>query len=341
MDFTVKKIQSLLNDTRRECIEQLAQEAFALTRQHFGRAISLYAPIYISNYCSSDCTYCGFRVRNKINRLKLSLDQIDQEMRYIAEQGIRNILILTGESYKATPTSYLIDAAHIAAQYFQGIAIEVHPMDTDEYRTLFAAGVDGMTVYQETYNRDRYAQVHLAGKKKDYDFRYGAPERAAQAGLRHISLGVLLGLGPIADDVHALFTHLRYLEKNYPGVEYSVSYPRLRTIKNIDFTADSAVDDITFTKIICLTRTLFPRVGINLSTREEASLRDHILPLGITRVSAGSNTSVGGYTLFKEEQQDPQFDIKDLRAVNDVVHWLKQSDFDPVFTDWRRIDNKV
>lgn len=339
--ITLNQIQSVLDNNSPESVERLAQEAYSLTRQYFGRAISVYTPIYISNYCASDCTYCGFRVRNKIERLKLTLDQIDQEMRFIADQGIQNILILTGESYKATPTEYLIQAVTIAAKYFQGIAIEVHPMETDEYRKLFAAGVDGVTVYQETYDRSRYSEVHVAGKKKDYNFRYGTPERAAKAGMRMISLGVLLGLGPIANDLYDLYSHLRYMEKSYPGVEYSLSFPRLRTIKNINFAADCAVDDITFTKVVCLTRTLFPRVGINMSTREEADLRDNILPLGVTRVSAGSNTAVGGYTLFNEDKQDPQFDIKDIRTVDQTVQWLKDRNFDPVFTDWRRIENVV
>lgn len=180
----------------------------------------------------------------------------------------------------------------------------------------------------------------MSGYKKDYDFRYGTPRRAAEAGLRQISLGILLGLSDPAEDVFCLFEHLRELERSFPGVEYSVSFPRLRSVKTETF-ADCDVDDAAFVKIICLTRLQFPRVGINLSTREEPRLRDHLLEIGITRMSAGSNTSVGGYTLLEEKLQDPQFDIKDERSVDEVVKLLKNKDFDPVFTDWRHIENSL
>lgn len=338
--ITVNAIQSLLQENRPEKIESLAQEAYRITRQQFGRAMALYAPVYLSNYCSSHCTYCGFHSKNRIDRLRLTPEQMHTEMRHVAQTGIENILLLTGESYKATPVSYLKESVAIAKQYFTSISLEVHPMDTEEYRELFSAGVDGITVYQETYHRERYKEVHLSGKKSDYDYRYGTPERAAQGGMRHISLGILLGLGPTAEDLHALYEHLRFLERNYPGVEYSVSFPRLRTIKGREF-AICTVDDTTLTKIICLTRILFPRVGINLSTRETDYFRDHVLPLGITRISAGSNTAVGGYELKNAEEQEPQFDVKDTRSVAEIVAMLKASDFDPVFTDWRPIGNTV
>jgi 2-iminoacetate synthase len=213
-------------------------------------------------------------------------------------------------------------------------------METSEYKELFAAGVDGIAVYQETYDRARYAQVHLSGYKKDYDFRYATPHRAAEAGMRQISLGVLLGLSDPAQDLFALYQHLRELEKSFPGVEYSVSFPRLRTVK-AETLASCDVDDAQFVKIIALTRLQFPRVGINLSTREDPKLRDHLLEIGITRMSAGSNTSVGGYTLLEEKEQDPQFDIKDERSVTEIVKLLKSKNFDPVFTDWRHIENSL
>lgn len=317
----------------------MAQEAARVTRQQFGRAISLYAPLYLSNFCSSHCTYCGFHSHNPIERIKLTPEQYRREMEHIHSQGIRNILMLTGESYKHTPVSYLQQAAQIAAEYFQGIALEVHPMQVGEYKELFAAGVDGITVYQETYDRTRYAEVHLSGYKKDYDFRRGTPQRAAEAGMRQIAMGILLGLAKdLAADLHALYTHVREMEMAYPGVEYALSFPRLRTIQAKEF-ARCDIDDITFTKILCLTRILFPRVGINLSTREDARLRDHLLEIAVTRMSAGSNTSVGGYALVDKDNQDPQFDIKDERSIAQVIALLKSKNFDPVFTDWRRIAN--
>ena len=335
---SLSDIQYTLTNNDPLFLENLAQRAKTVKEQFFGRTISLYTPLYLSNYCSSYCTYCGFHSHHRIDRFKLTAEQMHQEMKFVADQGIENILLLTGESYKVTPLSYLKEAVAVAKQYFPSIAIEVHPMDEADYQELFVAGVDGVTVYQETYDRLRYAQVHLSGQKANYDYRYGTPERAARVGIRNISLGILLGLADIAQDLWALYTHLRFLEKNYPGVEYSLSFPRFRTIKGEDF-AHGRVDDKTFIKVICLTRILFPRVGINLSTRESATLRDRILELGITKISAGSNTSVGGYTLKAPEDQDPQFDVEDQRSVKDIIQTLKQRNFDPVLTDWRRIEN--
>jgi 2-iminoacetate synthase len=339
--ITPEEIKATLNDNNPQRTESLAQESKQLTEQYFGRTISLYAPLYLSNFCSSECTYCGFRSKYRIERFKLTPEQTHAEMKFLAGEGIENVLLLTGESYKVTPTSYLKEAVEIAKQYFPSIALEVHPMDETDYRELFESGVDGVTVYQETYDRRRYKEVHLSGLKADYDYRYGTPERAAAAGMRQISTGILLGLSDdLSADLFELYKHLRYMERTFPGVEYSVSFPRLRTIKDQEF-ARCDIDDLTFVKIICLTRTLFPRVGINLSTRERPELRDKILELGVTRMSAGSNTSVGGYTLKAPESQDPQFDIEDTRTVADVVRMLKTRGFDPVFTDWRRIENKV
>lgn len=365
--ITLTEIKKVLDNNNPEFIERLAQESRRITQQFFGRTITLYAPLYLSNYCSSYCTYCGFHSHNRIKRFKLNEIEMHQEMKYLSSQGIENVLMLTGESYKATPLSYLKSAVDAAKQYFPSISLEVHPMNEEEYRELFEHGVDGITVYQETYDRARYHLVHISGTKADYEFRYGTPQRAAAAGVRSISMGILLGLTDVAEDLLALYAHLQYMEKNYPGVEYSVSFPRLRTIKGEDFTVkgvkpirpqknswDEAlrkpmdlgqesrdIDDKTLVKIICLTRTLFPRFGINLSTREPAQLRDHLLEIGVTRMSAGSNTSVGGYTLKAPKDQDPQFDIQDHRGVADIIKLLKNQNFDPVLTDWRRIPNET
>lgn len=333
-------IRKILNNPDPHLTEQLARQSAALTRQYFGRTIALYAPLYLSNYCSSHCTYCGFHSKNTIKRVRLTPEQMEKEMQALSRTGIKNVLLLTGESYKATPVSYLKEAAVLAKKYFTGIGIEVHPMEVQEYQELFEAGVDGVTVYQETYLRDRYKEVHLDGKKSDYDYRYATPERAAQAGIRQISLGILLGLSDdVAQDLRLLYEHLRFMEKHYPGVEYSVSFPRIRTIKGREF-ALSLVDDATFIKILCLTRIHFPRVGINLSTREKAEIRDRAVHLGVTKMSAGSSTAVGGYELLEEAQQEPQFDISDHRCLSEIIAMLKRENFDPVLTDWRPISNK-
>ena len=337
--ITRSEIKNTLFDQSPEFLEDLAQKAKMTTEQYFGRTISLYAPLYVSNYCSSYCTYCGFHSHNRIKRFKLTQGQLHKEMAYVANNGIENILLLTGESYKATPLFYLEEAVEVAKHYFPSISLEVHPMNQDEYRELFIQGVDGITVYQETYNRKRYAHVHISGQKANYDYRYDTPRRAALGGMRNISMGILLGLADVAEDLFALYGHLRWMEKHFPGIEYGISFPRLRPIKGQDF-AICNVDDRTFIKIICLTRVLFPRVGINLSTRENPNLRDHTLELGITRMSAGSNTSVGGYTIKPPEEQDPQFDIEDTRSVQDIIKLLKRRNFDPVLTDWRRIENE-
>lgn len=337
----LSEIRKILENQEPAFLENLAQQAKKVKEQFFGRTIALYAPLYLSNYCTSYCTYCGFHSHNRIERFKLTAEQMHPEMKFLADQGIENILLLTGESYRGTPLSYLKEAVHVAKQYFPSISLEVHPMNVPEYRELFEIGVDGITVYQETYDEDRYHEVHLTGKKADYYYRRGTPERAAQGGVRSISMGILLGLASdTAKDLYALYEHLRFMEKNYPGVEYSLSFPRFQPIKGEDF-AKVYVDDKMFTKIICLTRVLFPRIGINLSTRERPQLRDSLLELGITRMSAGSNTSVGGYTLKSKKDQEPQFDIQDERSIKEIVALLKSKNFDPIFTDWRRIENSV
>lgn len=334
--MTLEFIKQILADNNPEQIETLAQKAACLTRQNFGRTISLYAPLYLSNFCASHCIYCGFSIHNKIHRMKLTPSQMQQEMERIASTGIENILLLTGESCHATPLSYLKEAVTTAKQFFSFIALEVYPMETDQYRELFRAGVDGVTVYQETYNRQRYQDVHRSGIKSDFEYRRATPARIAQSGIRQISLGILLGLSDAAEDVFELFRHLKEMEKNYPGIEYSLSFPRLRKIKGQDF-VHCNVNDITFIKIICLARILFPRVGISLTTRENQSIRNHAIEMGITKISAGSNTAVGGYSIASAEDQDPQFDIEDKRSVKETINYLKSKNFDPVLTDWRRI----
>ena len=336
--ITLKELKDILSDDRPEAIEKLAIKAKSIKEQYFGRTISLYAPLYLSNYCSSYCTYCGFHSHNRIKRVKLTVEEMHKEMSFVASVGIENILLLTGESYKVTPLSYLKEAVEVAKKYFSSISLEVHPMNEEDYCELFLSGVDGIAIYQETYNRERYLQVHLSGQKRDYNFRYGAPQRIAKAGIRNISMGILLGLADVAEDTFELYQHLRWMEKNFPGVEYSISFPRLRPIKGMGF-VPSCVSDLTFIKLISLTRILFPRVGINLSTRESPRLRDRALELGVTRISAASKTAVGGYTSEKPEKLDPQFDVQDERSVEELVRMLKERNFDPVYTDWRRIEN--
>ena len=332
-----KEVSDFLANRDPALLERSAVRAGKITAAQFGKVISLYAPIYLSNYCENNCVYCGFRSTRGVKRKKLTPEQIESEMKIVAGSGIRNILLLTGESRKMSPVSYLMDAVKIAGKYFSSISLEVYPLDTKEYQELYRAGVDGVTIYQETYDRNRYDDLHLSGKKKDYDYRYKTPERIALSGIRMISMGILTGLSKLEDDLYDLFEHLNFMERNYPGVEYSVSFPRL-IVEPGDETDYHEITDMELVKCIILTRLNFPRVGINLSTRENASLRDHALHFGITRISAASNTSVGGYV--EGAQEDPQFRVKDIRSIKEIETVLREKGFDPVYTDWRRIENK-
>ena len=330
------EINSILADDRQETVESLAVRANRITRQYFGRTISLYAPIYLSNYCENQCVYCGFNCSREINRKKLTQNEMTAEMSCVAVSGIQNALLLTGDSTAHTPLSYLKVAVETAKKYFQSISLEVYPMEVEEYSELFISGVDGVTVYQETYDRANYLKLHISGKKRDYDYRYSACERIAKSGIRYISMGVLLGLSDIPEDVYELFNHLEWMEKNYPAVEYSISFPRILPVPGTHF-KPHPVSDIMLIKLICLARILFPRVGINLSTRENAELRDYAIELGVTRISAASKTSVGGYTGVSKDSL--QFDVKDNRSVGEIISMLKAREFDPILTDWRRIEN--
>ncbi|UCH94228.1 MAG: 2-iminoacetate synthase ThiH [Candidatus Aminicenantes bacterium] len=336
--ISFEELKGILDNNDKQFIESLAQKARATTIQYFGRAISIYAPLYLSNFCENYCVYCGFNRTMKVERKKLTLEEMHQEMKKISQSGIQNILLLTGESRSMTPVDYIKTAVTAAKDYFPGISLEVYPLEVDEYKELFEAGVDGVTIYQETYNKKRYKMLHQAGKKTDFHYRYETPERMAKSGIRMINMGVLLGLSEVAEDVYQLFLHLERMEKKYPGVEYALSFPRLIPLKEseIDY---FEVPDITLIKLICTARILFPRVGINLSTRERPYIRDHALPLGVTKISAASKTSVGGYCV--EENKDPQFEVMDKRSVTEIVGTLDQKGFDPVFTDWRRITNEA
>ena len=335
--ITQEELKNILNNNDKEFIEDLAQRARAVTVRYFGRAVSLYAPLYLANFCDNRCLYCGFNRDKGIKRMKLTVEEMRAEMEKVAASGIQNILMLTGDSRGVTPVEYIKTGVETAGDYFPGISLEVYPLEVEEYRELFSAGVDGVTIYQETYDRERYRMLHAAGKKTDYDYRYGTPERIAQSGIRMINMGVLLGLSEVPGDIFQLFTHLEWMERHYPGVEYTLSFPRLIPLEDSEVEYFD-VSDITLIKLICLARILFPRVGINLSTRERAFIRDHALPLGVTKISAASRTTVGGYALH--QCNDSQFDVMDRRSVGEIVEMLKQAGYDPVFTDWRRISNR-
>jgi 2-iminoacetate synthase len=327
MDFL-----TLLAPVAVDHLEAMAGKSRQLTIQHFGHTIQLYIPLYISNFCNSECVYCGFNRRHGIARRKLTLDEIDIEARKIAETGMRHVLVLTGEAPKLTPMDYLIDCMERLKRYFASISIEMFPMETDAYVQLQKAGVDGVTIYQEVYDRGVYEQVHLAGRKTDYRYRLEAPARAAEAGFRWVNVGALLGL---ADPVkEAFFTgmHAHYLTHRYLDTEISISMPRINPAEG-GFQPSFAVDDRTFVQFLTAFRLFLPRAGIPISTRERVAFRDHLMQLGATRLSAGSRTDVGGYTGV-EDSNCEQFEISDERSVPEMVAAIKAGGKQPVYKDW-------
>lgn len=322
----------LLSPRAADHLEAMAQKARQLTIQHFGRTIQLYIPLYISNFCNSECIYCGFNRRHDIRRSKLTLEEIDTEARKIVSTGMRHVLVLTGEAPKMTPLDYLTSAVEILKSYFASISIEIYPMETAEYAQLQRAGVDGVTVYQEVYDRRVYEQVHLAGRKTDYLYRLEAPARGAQAGFRWVNVGALLGLADPRKEAFFTGLHAHYLTNRYLETEISISMPRINPAEG-GFQPPFPVDDRTFVQFLTAFRLFLPRAGIPISTRERADFRDRLMHLGATRLSAGSRTDVGGYT-HTDQANCKQFEISDERSVPEMVMAIKAGGLQPVYKDW-------
>ncbi len=314
-----------------DMFEQMALSAQRITQQQFGKTISLYAPLYLSNYCVNNCTYCGFKVKNNIHRSKLTKDDLLKEALHIKSLGIKHLLILTGESRKDTPVEYIVECLEVIREHFSSISIEIYSLETDEYRTLIEHGIDGMTMYQETYNRELYASLHT-GPKKDFIYRLETPDRAATANIRTIGIGALLGLDNVYADTFFTALHASYLTNTYTASEISVSFPRIRPEVG-GFVPHTVVDDALLVRLVFAFRLFLPRIGITLSTRENASFRDNMISLGVTRISAGSKTEVGGYSL--EQKTEGQFDISDDRSVEEISSMIYSKGYQPVFTDWQ------
>ncbi len=333
--LTPYDLLNLLSDTAQDALEAMAVKAGQITRQYFGRTIGIYAPLYISDYCSNHCTYCGFNCNTQTRRLKLSIEQIEAEARVIAGMGIRHILILTGEAPSITPISYLESVVTLLKRYFSSIGIEIFPMDEDDYQTLKTAGVDALTVYQEVYDPAIYKTVHLKGRKTDYAYRLLTPERGARAGFRSVNIGPLFGLGVPASEAFLAGLHARYLEKMFPDVEISLSLPRMTPAAG-GILPRHTVSDAQFVQFMLAWRLFMPRLGITISTRESADFRDRLLPLGVTRYSAGSKTDVGGYAL-KDHTVTPQFAVTDTRSVDQICQMIRKRGYQPIFKDWERV----
>lgn len=305
---------ALLSAEAASHIDEMARAAAALHLKYFGKALTLYQPLYIANYCENQCVYCGFNCKNQIERQQLSFEAIEAEAKAMTADGeIKQILILTGEAPGRSGYDYIKKAVQITERYFDSVSVEVYPLSTDEYRGLKAVGCDGLTVYQETYDRERYRTYHLKGRKTDFDWRLNTPERGAMAGLRSIGIGALYGLSDCTFDAFCTAMHGRYLSDKYSETEFSLSLPRIQPAVG-DFVPVEIMDDAKFIQYLLAFRLFLPRLGINVSTRERKEMRNSLLGLGISRISAGSKTSVGGYR-FAEPTTEDQFDIADNRTV--------------------------
>jgi 2-iminoacetate synthase len=329
-----KDFLSLLSEKADGFIEAMAKKSHEVILKNFGKVIYLYAPLYLGNFCDNECVYCGFKRGNDIERKKLSLDEVRKEAKIIAETGIRHILILTGESRSETPVSYIKDSVSILKKYFTSISIEVYPMNIEEYSTLISAGVDGIAVYQETYDEILYKEVHLKGPKRNYLYRLDAPERACRAGMRSISIGALLGLSDFRKETFFSGLHAAYLQNKHPGIEISVSLPRLCP-QTGGFSAKSKIEDADFVRMILALRLFLPRAGINISTRERNDFRKNLIGLGVTRMSAGSQTEVGGYSSLQESEG--QFFTADKGSVKEVKEMIYVKGYQPIMKDWQEI----
>jgi 2-iminoacetate synthase len=332
-----ERLLALLSPAAEGFLETMAQKAHALTLMHFGKILQLYTPMYLSNYCENECAYCGFNAMNKMPRRTLTLEEVEKEAVFIASTGIKHLLVLTGDLREKTPPAYIKECLKVFKKYFSSISVEIYALTEEEYADLARSGVDGLTLYQETYDETVYARVHKAGPKKDFRFRLDAPERAARGGMRNVNVGALLGLNDWRKEVFWMGLHARYLQDRYGEVEIGASLPRLRPHAG-DFKEITEVSDSNITQIIVALRLFLPRLGISLSTRESAPLRENLLPLGITRMSAGSTTRVGGHTLgFPEGEDASQFEISDSRDVEEFKAMLVAKGYQPVLKDWMQI----
>ena len=325
---------ALLSPAALPFLEEMAQKAQAETRKHFGNSIMMFTPSYIANYCENYCIYCGFNCHNKINRAKLNGKEIEQEMAAIAETGLQEILILTGESRKMSDVKYIGEACKIARKYFKVIGLEVYPMNSDEYAYLHECGADYVTVFQETYNSDKYETLHLSGHKRIFPYRLNAQERAIKGGMRGVGFAALLGLDDFRKDAFATGMHAYLLQRKYPHAEIAFSCPRLRPIINNDKINPMDVHEAQLLQVVSAYRLFMPFASITISTRECARVRDNLVNIAATKISAGVSTGIGSHVEEIEDKGDEQFEISDGRSVDEVYDDLKKLNLQPVMSDY-------
>jgi 2-iminoacetate synthase len=328
---SIRDLIALLSLPAENYLEEMARKAQRLTVRNFGKAVQLYTPLYVSNFCSNECVYCGFNASGDVVRKTLSFDEVRNEAGFIASTGLKHVLLLTGGCREEAPVSYIKDCVRILKEYFSSVSVEIYALEEAEYGELIEEGVDGLTIYQETYDEEIYDRMHLSGRKKDYLFRLDAPERAARRGMRTINMGVLLGLADWRKDVLSLGLHAEYLQDKFPASEVSVSVPRIRP-NSEGFSPEHMVTDRDVVQMVLALRIFLPRLGVTLSTREDAAFRENMLPLGVTRMSAGSTTAVGGHTI--KDRDASQFEIADTRDVREMMDMLLRKGYQPVLKDW-------
>ncbi|HCE2002185.1 TPA: 2-iminoacetate synthase ThiH [Vibrio parahaemolyticus] len=332
----LEDFKALISPAAEPYLEQMAKISYSLTRKRFGNTMSLYIPLYLSNLCANACTYCGFSMENRIKRRTLNRDEVEAEIDAIKRMKFDSVLLVTGEHETKVGMKYFREMVPIIKQRFNYLAMEVQPLDQDEYAELKTLGLDAVMVYQETYHPKTYAQHHLRGNKMDFRYRLETPDRLAKAGIDKIGIGALIGLEEWRTDCFFAAAHLDYLERTYWQSRYSISFPRLRpcagNVPASGLQPKSVMTDKQLVQLICAYRLFNPEVELSLSTRESPQFRDNVLPLGITSMSAASKTQPGGYAT--EEVELEQFEISDERSAASVEDMIRAKGFDPVWRDW-------
>ncbi len=337
---SVEDFKALLSPAAEPFLETMAQRARLETSKHFGNTVYLFTPLYIANYCENYCVYCGFNCYNHIHRMKLTMEQIEHEMQVIADSGMEEILILTGESRAQSSVEYIGEACKLARKYFRMVGIEIYPVNTDEYRYLHECGVDYVTVFQETYDADKYETLHLMGHKRVWPYRFDSQERALRGGMRGVAFSALLGLSDFRKDALASALHVYYLQRKYPHAEMSLSCPRLRPIINNDKINPLDVGEKQLCQILCAYRIFLPYVGITVSSRESARFRNGIVKIAATKISAGVSTGIGDHESkysgkeAQGDQGDEQFEIDDSRSFKTMYEDMAQEGLQPVLNDY-------
>ncbi len=329
--LSIENLKALLSSAAEDFIEELAFKSAKTKQKYFGNSISLFTPLYLSNYCNSKCVYCGFQKGNKIARAKLSEDEIHEEMQAIAKTGLQEILMLTGEGREFASVEYIAKACKIARQYFKVVGVEIYPMNEDEYKILHENACDYVTIFQETYNPLKYSKIHLGGEKRIFPYRFNGQERALRAGMRGVAFAALLGIDDFRKDALATALHAYFLQKAYPHAEISISVPRLRPIINNAKIHPKDVSEKRLLQVLCAYRLFLPFAGITISSRERVGFRDEVVKLGATKMSAGVSVGIGEHK--GEKKGDGQFEISDDRGVDEILAMLKNSNLQAVMSD--------